>query len=40
MVKMIYGLFTFPHSMSAGRPERIGHNTCKSIGRVLCVVRR
>ena len=23
----------------AGRPERMGHNTCKSMGRVLCVVR-
>ena len=22
------------------RSERMGHNTCKSIGRVLCVVRR
>ena len=29
MVKMIYnmGLFTFPHFRSAGRPERMGHNT-------------
>ena len=25
---------------SAGRPERMGHNTCKFMGRVLCVVRR
>ena len=25
---------------SAGRPEGRVHNTCKSMGRVLCVVRR
>ena len=31
MVKMIYSLFTFPHFGSAWRPEREGHNTCKSI---------
>ena len=34
------GLFTFPHFRNAERPERMGHNTRKSIGRVLCVVRR
>ena len=34
------GLFTFPHFRSAGRPERMGHNTCKSMEQVLCVVRR
>ena len=47
MVKMIYslgprpiyslGLFTFLHFGSAGRRQRVGHNTCKSMGRVLCV---
>ena len=31
------GLITFLHLKSAGRPERMGHNT---MGRVLCVVRR
>ena len=40
MVKMLYRVITFPHFRSAGRPERMGHNTCKSMGRVLCVVRR
>ena len=25
---------------NAGRPDLIGHNTCKSMGAVLCVVRR
>ena len=25
---------------SAGRPEGMGHNTCKSMGGILCVVRR
>ena len=25
---------------NAGEPKRMGHNTCKSMGGVLCVVRR
>ena len=36
LVKIIYiGLFTFLHIKSIVRPERMGNNTCKSIGRVL-----
>ena len=35
MVKIVYSFFTFLHSKSAGRPERMGHNTCKSMGPVL-----
>ena len=38
---MIYRvIYISPFPRSAGRPERMGHNTCKSMGRVLCVVRR
>ena len=33
------GLFTFLHLKSAGRPECMGHITCKSMGRVFGVVR-
>ena len=36
------GLITFLNLKRAGRPERMGPNTCKSMGRVglLCVARR
>ena len=37
-LKGYIGLFTFPHFKSAGRPERMGHKTCKSMGRLLCVL--
>ena len=39
-LKKYIGLFTFFYLKSAGRSECMGHNTCKSMGRVLCVVRR
>ena len=39
-MNIVIGLFTFLHLKSAGRPERMGHNTCQSMGRVLCVARR
>ena len=29
----------FFYLKNAGRPKRIGHNTCKSMETVLCVVR-
>ena len=35
IVKMILGLFTFLQFRSAERPERMGHNTCKSMGQVI-----
>ena len=39
-VKCYIGLFTFLHLKRAGRPERMGHNTCKSMGLLLFVERR
>ena len=39
-LKNVFILFTFLNLKSAGRPECMGHNTCKSMGWVLCVVRR
>ena len=39
-LKKYIGLLTFPHFKCAERPECMGHNTCKSMGGVLCVVRR
>ena len=39
-LKKYIGLFTFVYLKNAGRSECMGHNTCKSMGRVLCVVRR
>ena len=40
MIKKYTGLYRYFHLKSAGRPKRMGHNTCKSMGSVLCVVRR
>ena len=40
MIKKIYttGLYRYFHLKNAGRHKRIGHNTYKSMGAVLCVV--
>ena len=40
MAKKYMGLITFHHLKSAGRPERMGRNTFKSMRGVLCVGRR
>ena len=40
MIKKYTGLYRYFHLKNAGRPKRIGHNTRKSMGAVLCVVRR
>ena len=39
MIKKNIGLSTFFHLKNAGRPKRMDHNTCKSMGGILCVVR-
>ena len=37
MIEKIYGLYRYFHLKNAGRPKRMGHNTSKSTGAVLCV---
>ena len=38
--KKYTGSYRYFHLKNAGRPKRMGHNTCNSMGAVLCVVRR
>ena len=41
MVEKIHRfIYIFLLKKSAGRSECMGHNTCKSMGLVLCVVRQ
>ena len=40
MVEKIHRFIYIFLLKSAGRSKCMGHNTCKSMGRVLCVVRR
>ena len=40
MIKKYTGLYRYSHLKNAERPKRMGYNTCKSMGSVLCVVRR
>ena len=39
MIKTMYRFIYF-NLKNAERPKRMGHNTCKSMGAVLCVVGR
>ena len=40
MIKKYIGLYTYLHIKNVERPIRMGHNTWKSMGEVICVVRR